>query len=65
MDLNNLRTRIIQGGEYTTEELRLAVEQLRTNRVEAATRSTKKRTEKKGASDAELDAGLKDLGLNI
>ena len=55
MDLNDLRKRIIDGGEYTVKELRDAIEALRTVRTEASTKSATKRKEKVGASDAELD----------
>ena len=65
MDLNDLRNRLLQGGEYTPEELREAITQLRTVRVEAATKSAKKREEKAGISNEELDNQLKGFGLDI
>ena len=58
IDLNALRKRIVDGGECTTQELREAIEQMRTNRIEASKQSAKKREEKIGASDAELDSAF-------
>lgn len=58
IDLNDLRKRIVEGGECTTQELRDAIEQMRTVRVEASIKTAKKREEKIGASDAELDSAF-------
>lgn len=71
-DLNELRQRILSGGQYSKEELRAAVMALRTNRAVPAEKSVATRTRKAAAktaatpmSDADLDASLKQLGLDL
>lgn len=69
LDLNELRARILAGGTYTPEELKQALAQLRTNRTEVATstitKRAKKAADKTPMSDADLDASLASLGLNL
>lgn len=65
MDLNELRKRITSGGEYSREDLRDAISQLRTIRVEAAIKTTKKRVAAVGVSDSELDEQLAGFGLKL
>lgn len=65
VDLDDLRRRIISGGTYTREELKDAIAQKRTERVEAATKTVAKRKTASGVSDAELDEDLKSLGLDL
>lgn len=63
MDINDYRKMIIEGKTVTDEQLRDAIEQIRQDRLEGAKKTTKKRVETKGMSDAELDADLADIGL--
>lgn len=65
IDLNSLRERILRGESYTREELRGAVEVLRTKRVEAATKTQAKRAAAAPMSDEALDESLKSLGLDF
>ena len=72
VDFNELRQRMLSGGQYTKEELRAAVIALRSKRVEQSTAATKARTTKAKAasaktpmSDEDLDASLKSLGLDL
>lgn len=72
VDFNELRQRMLSGGQYTKEELRAAVIALRSKRVEQSTAATKARTTKAKTStaktpmsDEDLDASLKSLGLDL
>jgi len=65
VDLNSLRERILKGESYTRDELRAAVEALRTKRVEAATKTQSKRAANAPMTDEALDESLKSLGLDL
>ena len=67
-DLNELRHRILNGGQYTNEELRAAITALRTNRIAPVEKSTAKRAAKTASapmSDEALNESLRSLGLDI
>jgi hypothetical protein len=71
-DFNELRQRVLTGGQYTKEELRNAVIALRSKRVEQSSAATAKRATKASTaaakttmSDEELNDSLKSLGLEI
>lgn len=65
VDLNNLRQRILNGDTYTREELREAIEACRTVRVEAAMKTVSKRIAAAPMTDLDLDASLKQAGLDF
>ena len=69
LDLNDLRTRILAGQPYTSDELKTALALLRVARADSAGKTVERRKAKAAASapmsDAELDASLAGLGLTL